>query len=133
MTFHRIIVAVALFGTLSACAGNRNSDFQCPPQVGGGTSCVTLAQADAQVRTGVAPVTASSSGGGRTATAAATTPAGAPRSAIPGLGARSDAAQFRQPEVVGRIWVAPYLDQAGLLHSEQSVMFVVTPARWVAR
>ena len=41
-------VAVALFGTLSACAGNRNSDFQCPPQVGGGTSCVTLAQADAQ-------------------------------------------------------------------------------------
>lgn len=133
MKLHRIIVGVTLLGALSACSGNRNSDFKCPPQ-----GCVTLAQADAQVRTGVAPVTASSSGGaGRTATAAASgraaaaTPAGAPRSAIPSLGTRSEAAQFRQPEVVGTLWVAPYLDQGGLLHSEQSVMFVVTPARWV--
>lgn len=131
MRLHRITLAVAALGALSACASNRNNDFLCPPQTGGGTSCVTLAQADAQVRTGVTPVTASSSGGARAT--AATTAANAPRTAIPGLGARSDAAQFRQPEVVGTLWVAPHLDQAGLLHSEQSVMFVVVPARWGAQ
>lgn len=128
MLSHRISLAIAALVALSACSTNKNSDFLCPPQAGGGTSCVTLAQADGQARTGVRPVPVSSS---RSAASGVAAPAGAPRSAILGLGSRSEAAQFRQPEVVGTLWVAPYLDQGGLLHSEQSVMFVVVPARWV--
>ena len=36
----------------------------------------------------------------------------------------------RTPEVVGRIWVAPYVDEEGLYHEAGWVWTVLEPARW---
>ena len=36
----------------------------------------------------------------------------------------------RTPEVLGRIWIAPYVDTAGVYHESSSVRVVIEPAGW---
>ena len=36
----------------------------------------------------------------------------------------------RTPEVLGRIWIAPYVDTAGVYHESSWVRVVIEPAGW---
>ena len=50
-------------------------------------------------------------------------PAGLPSAGLPPAGQRT-------PEVLGRIWIAPYVDAAGAYHEGSWVRVVIEPAAW---
>jgi len=134
--------AIVLVGTLalSGCAGfqasNTEANFLCEAQLG--TPCTTMAEAD---------------GGGHGAVTslkeARTDSQNASLSQDPLLGGKSVskegvlnvsgmrdggtpywAGNYRVPERLGTLWVAPYLDENGLLHEATFVHFVINEARW---
>ncbi|WP_299776006.1 TraV family lipoprotein [uncultured Tateyamaria sp.] len=41
-----------------------------------------------------------------------------------------NAAAYRRPEVVGTLWIAPILDDGGLLHEARFVHFVIQEGKW---
>ena len=41
-----------------------------------------------------------------------------------------DAALLRTPEMIGRIWIAPYVDAEGIYHEASWVRAVLEPAGW---
>ena len=49
--------------------------------------------------------------------------------ASPSVAAR-EFASVRTPEVIGRIWIAPYVDEDGLYHEAGWIRVVLEPARW---
>ncbi|WP_428103007.1 TraV family lipoprotein [Candidatus Rariloculus sp.] len=55
-------------------------------------------------------------------------PAGLPPAGLPPAGSWRDSA--RTPEVLGRIWIAPYVDTAGVYHEPSWVRVVIEPAGW---
>ena len=55
-------------------------------------------------------------------------PAGLPPAGLPPAGSWRDSA--RTPEVLGRIWIAPYVDIAGVYHESSWVRVVIEPAGW---
>jgi len=42
----------------------------------------------------------------------------------------SGADELRTPEVIGRIWIAPYVDSLGIYHEASWVRVVFEPAGW---
>lgn len=127
-----LILAVA---TLAGCSvTNTESDFLCTAQVG--SPCSSIAQADGQSGQEITPVSETLEDSalkslsqdplalGKTSDALATLPDG---------GYPYDSGRYRQPEIVGRLWIAPYLDQNELLHESRYVHFIVQDARWVQR
>lgn len=54
-------------------------------------------------------------------------------SAMPDGGHGYSSARYRVPEVLGRLWMAPYLDRNEVLHESASVHFVVAESYWVER
>jgi len=126
-----IIASLALAG---CSVTNTEADFLCRAQAG--TPCATIAEADGQDGKDLTPVTETLEdlalkslsqepiGIGKTADIYASLPDG---------GYPYDSDRYRQPEVVGRLWIAPYLDQNELLHESRYVHFIVQDARWVQR
>lgn len=55
-------------------------------------------------------------------------PAGLPSASLPSAGLPP--AGQRTPEVLGRIWIAPYVDGAGAYHEGSWVRVVIEPAAW---
>ena len=55
-------------------------------------------------------------------------PAGLPSASLPSAGLPP--AGQRTPEVLGRIWIAPYVDVAGAYHEGSWVRVVIEPAAW---
>ena len=51
-------------------------------------------------------------------------------SGMPSGGTPYVAKNYRLPEKLGVIWVAPHLDAAGLLHESTFVHFVIHEAEW---
>ena len=51
------------------------------------------------------------------------------RWADPGAG-ETDRGDLRTPEVIGRIWIAPYVDAEGVYREASWVRVVLQPARW---
>ena len=51
-----------------------------------------------------------------------------PPAGLPPAGSWRDSA--RTPEVLGRIWIAPYVDTAGVYHESSWVRVVIEPAGW---
>ncbi len=51
-------------------------------------------------------------------------PAGVPSAGLP-------PARLRTEEVIGRIWIAPYVDESGVFHEARWVRAVLVPARWM--
>ena len=45
-------------------------------------------------------------------------------------GGEPNGENLRLPEVVGRIWIAPYVDDKGVYHEASWVRIVLQPARW---
>ena len=58
--------------------------------------------------------------------AADLSPAGVPSAVLPSTGP----AGLRSKEVIGRIWIAPYVDDSGVYHEASWVRAVLEPARW---
>ena len=126
-----------LIGSL-ALAGcsvtNTEQDFLCSVQIG--SPCTSIAQADGQGNGDVTPVTETVEdlalkslsqdplGIGKTAGLLAGMPDG---------GYPYETSRYRQPEIVGRLWIAPYLDDNALLHESRYVHFVLQEAMWVPR
>ena len=42
----------------------------------------------------------------------------------------SGADELRTPEVIGQIWIAPYVDSLGIYHEASWVRVVFEPAGW---
>lgn len=57
-------------------------------------------------------------------------PAGLPPAGMGLLPAGPSSAGQRTPEVLGRIWIAPYVDAAGAYHEGSWVRVVIEPAAW---
>ena len=126
-----IIGVVSL--ALAACS-NTESEFLCEAQLG--SPCTSIAQADGAGATSTTGVTERAEdtamgtlsqgplGIGKTGTAFAGMPDG---------GFSYESGRYRVPEVIGRLWIAPYLDAHKILHESRYVHFVVAEARWAAR
>lgn len=103
-------LAAALLALAACTAGNTDTDFLCGAEEG--QPCRTMGQVD-----GRATVSRSS--------------------AQPASQARTTASQVvsgetrtRLPERTGRMWVAPHLDERGVVHEGATVQFVVRSPRW---
>ncbi|NPD15032.1 TraV family lipoprotein [Xinfangfangia sp. D13-10-4-6] len=133
------ICALLLPLVLAACgSGNTEKDFLCPAQTGG-SPCATISEADRGGTPRTQPVEerfADTLGKEMSQTPLAATGGKAGAGGAPGGmgdgGQAYAAAQYRVPEQVGTLWVAPHLDADGLLHEAGFVHFVVQEARWAS-
>ncbi len=132
----RLFISLLAVLAVAACGGRTTErDFLCDAQTPG-QPCTTISQADvssgAHTRPiaeratdtlnreiGQAPLIARSKQGSGTA-------------AMPDGGQSYRAAQYRIPEQVGTLWIAPHEDADGLLHEASFVHFVVRPAHWAS-
>lgn len=126
------LAAISLL--LGGCGSNTSKDFLCAAQIG--KPCATIAQADGQGRGQVTSVTE------RPEDTALSTlsqnplgvgKGGASFAGMPDGGFAYESSRYRVPELVGRLWIAPYLDEDRLLHESRYVHFVVIPAHWAER
>ena len=49
---------------------------------------------------------------------------------VPDGGFPYNAAAYRSPEVVGTLWIAPILDEGGIMHEARFVHFVIQEGHW---
>ncbi|MPL92159.1 hypothetical protein SDC9_38256 [bioreactor metagenome] len=138
-TVTSVAVAATLFA-IAGCSTNTQRDFLCPAQ--DGLACATIGEADGQSGGGgVVPVKERPTDTlNKELTQAPLTfgkgGKGAPLNAITGMndgGSSYQATQYRVPEEVGTLWVAPHRDNDGLLYEASFVHFVVREARWATR
>lgn len=126
-----------LFGALflSACADNAENEFLCAAQVG--SPCSTIAQADGgggghvnlveeRVEDTLADtITQQPLGIGKGGDAAF--------AGLPDGGTPYQTSRYRVPELVGRIWIAPYYDENEILHESSFIHAVIREAHWATR
>lgn len=120
---------------LGACADNTANDFLCEAQVG--SPCATIEQADGGGTGSIRSVTEQP-----TDTALSTLsqdPLGIGKGSTSGLGALPDGGyaydsrRYRIPEIVTRLWIAPYEDENEILHESRYVHFVLADPAWASR
>lgn len=120
---------------LGACADNTATDFFCEAQIG--SPCATIDQADGGGTTRVRAVTEQPQD-----TALSTLsqdPLGIGKGGTSGLGALPDGGyaydsrRYRIPEIVTRLWIAPYEDENEILHESRFVHFVLADPAWASR
>lgn len=128
-----IVFAMTLLG-LSAC-GSRTTerDFLCDAQTPG-RPCATISEVDIGSGNLVRPV-AERAGDtlNREISQAPLRATDKPNTTIAAMrdgGQPYGAMQYRVPEQVGTLWIAPHQDAGGLLHEAAFVHFVVRPAHW---
>lgn len=131
-----LVFALVSATLLSACADNTANDFLCPLQESG-SPCSSIAQADGAGGGHVTLVTE------RTEDTLADTlsqePLGVGKgtaaafAGMPDGGFAYQSNRYRIPEVVGRIWIAPYHDENEILHESRYIHAVITEARWARR
>ena len=128
-------IALLSVVALAGCAAtNTEQEFLCSAQIG--SPCTSIAQADGQGNGGVTPVTETAED--LALKSLSQDPLGIGKTAdlyvgMPDGGHPYDTNRYRQPEIVGRLWIAPYLDQGELLHESRYVHFVLQDAHWVQR
>ena len=121
---------------LAGCSGsNTQGDFLCAPQIG--SPCATIAQADGGGTAGrVMSITESVEDSAMATLSQEPLAIGKGGGAFAGMpdgGFAYQSGRYRVPEVVGRLWIAPYLDENRILHESRYVHFVVSEAHWAAR
>ena len=115
---------------LSACGGGTTErDFLC--EASEGTPCTTIAAVDGTGAAGVQTIAerpedtaAKSLSQGQLWTGKTGVPS------LPDGGHPYNASAYRSPEVVGTLWIAPILDENGLLHEARFVHFVIREGAW---
>lgn len=118
---------------ISACS-NTESDFLCEAQLG--LPCTSIAQADGAgtaSTTGVTERAEDTAMGSLSQDPLGIGKAGASFAGMPDGGFSYESNRYRVPEVIGRLWIAPYLDDNKLLHESRFVHFVVAEAQWAER
>lgn len=141
MNRRAVFSTLGLMGALalSGCgASNTEADFLCPVQVNG-SPCSTIAEADGRGSVGVTPIAERQAD--TLARDLSQTPLGVtsgkaggalPYAAMGDGGSAYQASRYRVPEQVGTLWIAPHLDNDGLLFEATNVHFVVRQARWTS-
>lgn len=129
----RIILIASL--ALAGCAAtNTEQEFLCSAQIG--SPCSSIAEADGQGNGTVTPVMETAEDTALKSLSQDPLAIGKSASVYTGLsdgGYAYDTSRYRQPEIVGRLWIAPYLDDNALLHESRYVHFVLQEAHWVQR
>ena len=120
---------------LSACSGsNTDRDFLCESQVG--SPCSTIAQADGGGSNAITHITERAEDTAMSSLSQEPLKMGkigAHLNGMPDGGNSYASGRYRVPEVVGRLWIAPYLDENKILHESRFVHFVLRDARWAQR
>ena len=129
----RIILIASL--TVAGCAAsNTEQEFLCSAQIG--SPCTSIAQADGQGSASVTPVSETVEDTALKSLSQDPLSIGKLDNSFAGMpdgGHPYETSRYRQPEIVGRLWIAPYLDQGALLHESRYVHFVLQEAQWVQR
>jgi len=129
---NKLIIFAAL--GLSACSSNTESDFLCTAQIG--SPCSTIAQADGQGRGALTPITEQPIDSLSATISQDPLLVGKPGDVYAGMpdgGFAYETGRYRVPEMIGRLWIAPYLDEDALLHESQYIHFIVQEAHWAQR
>ena len=132
ITLNLAVVALAL-GGCSVIGSNTEKDFLCEAQ--DGIPCATIDQADnGGSQRGHGIIERPEDAMAASLTVEIEDPkGGATYGALTSQGYGYEGGRYRVPEVVGRMWIAPYLDENKILHEARFVHFVVSEARWVNR
>ncbi|RYG89918.1 hypothetical protein EU803_14945 [Loktanella sp. IMCC34160] len=128
------IALAALSGCGVLGGGNTERDFLCEAQLG--SPCSTISQADGQGAGSIAPVTErpeDTAMGTLSQDPLGTGKFGGAYGGMPDGGYSYESGRYRVPEVVGRLWIAPYLDENQILHESRYVHFVLVEAHWAER
>lgn len=130
----RLLTAIPAALSLAACADNVANDFHCSAQIGqpcasisevdGGGSGVRRAVTEQPTDTALStlsqdPLSIGKSTGGF--------------GGLPDGGYAYDSRRYRIPELVSRLWIAPYEDENAILHESRFVHFVLADPTWVSR
>lgn len=129
----RAIIICVAWGAFAACS-NTESDFLCEAQLG--SPCTSIAQADgagAISTTGVTERAEDTAMGTLSQDPLGIGKTGAAFAGMPDGGFSYESGRYRVPELIGRLWIAPYLDEHKILHESRYVHFVVAEARWAER
>ena len=126
-----LILTLILFG----CSGSSTveKDFLCAAQ--DGTPCATIGEADGSTTQHTLGVQEQREDA-MLASLSQDDPGSKAATAYAGLPTKAhgyDGDRYRVPEVIGRLWLAPYLDEHKILHEARFVHFVVSESRWVKR
>ena len=119
---------LSAFVGLAACGANTEADFLCEAQVG--TPCATIASVDGTGASGLKAVAEHPSDTAAKSLSQGTIVVGKKNLMFSDGGHPYNAANYRRPEVVGTLWIAPLLDEAGVLHESRFVQFVIQEADW---
>jgi conjugal transfer pilus assembly protein TraV len=119
-----------ILGTLTACTtGTTERDFLCEAQEG--SPCTTISAVDG---TGAAGARSLAERPEDTALKSLSqNPLWTGKDSLnaqPDGGHPYNATAYRSPEVVGTLWIAPILDENGLLHEARFVHFVIREGAW---
>ena len=117
------------YGLMSCGASNTEKDFLCEAQQG--VPCATIAQADGQTAPAATPIAeALEDSLGKTLSQEPLLTGKAGVAAMGDGGFPYQPQSYRVREQVGTLWIAPYLDESGLLHEARFVHFVIRPGQW---
>ncbi len=131
----RSISICLVAGVLTGCAANTEGDFLSEAQLG--SPCSTIAQADGGGGMGAHTVTEREED--RLSDTISQEPlgigkgGGAAFAGMPDGGFPYQTSRYRVPEIVGRIWIAPYYDDNQILHESSYIHAVVVDAHWAQR
>lgn len=122
------ILAAIIVMSLAACSTNTERDFLCEAQVG--SPCTTISQADGNSQGSVTSVTERSSDTAQKQLSQGILTSGKLSAGFPDGGHGYDTRGYRVPEVTARLWIAPYLDENGILHESGFVHVLIREAKW---
>jgi conjugal transfer pilus assembly protein TraV len=119
---------------LSGCGAGTESDFLCKAQIGT-NPCASISETDGTSSGPIVPVTEKPTDTALKSLSQEKISVSGHKggSLVPDGGFPYQSAQYRVPEVVGKLWIAPFLDGDGMLHESRYVHFVVTEAKWENR
>ena len=115
---------------LSACTGsNTDKDFLCEAQAG--SPCTTIAAVDGTGASGVTSIAERPEDTAVKSLSQEQLFSGKGFvSGLPDGGHPYNASAYRSPEMVGTLWIAPFLDQGGIFHEARFVHFVIQEGKW---
>jgi len=120
---------ISVLFALSACASvNADKDFLCKAQAG--SPCTTIAATDGTERGAITPVSEKPEDTFADVLSQKPLSLSKNASSHPDGGISYTAASYRSPEKVGTLWIAPFLDEDGILHESRYVHFVIAKAAW---
>lgn len=128
-----LLFSVSMLSGCASLGANTEKDFLCEAQIG--TPCATISTIDGSSGPKVIPVTQSEEDKAL-ATLSSTGLSEKESAGMNNVGFGSQAYhadRYRVEETLGRLWIAPYLDENQILHEARYVHFVLTDARWVSR